>query len=109
MSINIYGPGGVGGGDGVLSFGPGPGGSDEDGGGQHRCHLPGVGHTLTRPPATLTPPCCRFFLGLTWTVCVNLVIKTLTAVPRPHFIATCRPDWEAVDCARYKGGAAAGG
>lgn len=44
-----------------------------------------------------------FFLGLTWTVCVNLVIKTLTAVPRPHFIATCRPDWEAVDCGRYKG------
>jgi len=44
-----------------------------------------------------------FFLSMTWNVCINLVLKTLTAIPRPHFIATCNPDWSAIDCEQFKG------
>ena len=45
----------------------------------------------------------RFLLSFTWNVCLNLVIKTLSAVPRPHFISTCRPDWSLINCSEYKG------
>lgn len=44
-----------------------------------------------------------FFFGFTWNVCTNLVLKTLSAVPRPHFIATCNPDWAAIDCDKFRG------
>ena len=46
---------------------------------------------------------CRFFFGFTWNVAINLVMKTLSAVPRPHFIATCNPDWTLIDCDKYRG------
>ena len=46
---------------------------------------------------------CRFFFGFTWNVAINLVMKTLSAVPRPHFIDTCNPDWTLMDCDKYKG------
>ena len=48
-------------------------------------------------------PSLRFWLSFTWNVCLNLVIKTLSAVPRPHFISTCRPDWNLINCSQYQG------
>ena len=50
----------------------------------------------------------RFWLSFTWNVCLNLVIKTLSAVPRPHFISTCSPDWDLINCSQYKGWAGTG-
>jgi len=44
-----------------------------------------------------------FFFGFTWNVAINLVMKTLSAVPRPHFIDTCNPDWTLIDCDKYNG------
>jgi len=45
----------------------------------------------------------RFFLSLTWNVCINLILKTLSAVPRPHFISTCNPDWSRINCSQFRG------
>ena len=58
---------------------------------------------MTQEDATHVSFICRFFFGFTWNVAINLVMKTLSAVPRPHFIATCNPDWTLIDCDKYKG------
>lgn len=33
----------------------------------------------------------------------NEITKTLVAEPRPHFIETCKPDWEQIDCKANNG------
>ena len=78
---------------------------DEDGSRQHSRRIHHVSSVLNngdRKPS-LTFPSSRFFFGFTWNVCTNLVLKTLSAVPRPHFIATCNPDWAAIDCDKFRG------
>ena len=85
-----------------------PGAPDEACGPQHSKHLPHVSPDNDDMTAgkCLFPrlfPFCRFFIGFTWNVAINLVMKTLSAVPRPHFIATCNPDWTLIDCDQFKG------
>ena len=36
-------------------------------------------------------------------VLVNELLKTLVAEPRPHFLDTCKPNWESIDCTHNKG------
>ena len=36
-------------------------------------------------------------------VVFNELLKTLVAEPRPHFLETCKPDWETIDCTRNRG------
>ena len=80
---------------------------DEDCGPQHSQHISHV--SLNKDDMTgrhghsSRSFICRFFFGFTWNVAINLVMKTLSAVPRPHFIATCNPDWTLIDCDKYKG------
>jgi len=45
----------------------------------------------------------RFLVFLTLNLFLNMVIKIMTAVPRPHFLATCQPRWGKVNCSAYGG------
>ena len=45
----------------------------------------------------------RFWVSLTFSMCINLAMKTLTAVPRPHFIDTCQPRWDIINCSAHGG------
>jgi len=36
-------------------------------------------------------------------VVFNELLKTVVAEPRPHFLDTCKPDWEKIDCTQNKG------
>ena len=45
----------------------------------------------------------RFWVSLTWNVAINMALKTMTAIPRPHFIDTCQPDWGRVNCSQFGG------
>jgi len=45
----------------------------------------------------------RYWIGATINILVNDVLKTLSAVPRPHFIATCQPDWSRINCSANSG------
>jgi len=45
----------------------------------------------------------RFWVSLTFSMCINLAMKTLTAVPRPHFIDTCQPRWDMINCSAHGG------
>merc|ERR1719153_2003778 len=45
----------------------------------------------------------RYLVGLLGTACINLAMKTMLAMPRPHFIATCGPDWENINCQENRG------
>lgn len=45
----------------------------------------------------------RFWVSLTFNMGINLAMKTITAVPRPHFIDTCNPRWEEINCSAYGG------
>lgn len=45
----------------------------------------------------------RFWVSLTFNVFLNMALKTLTAVPRPHFLATCQMKWEKLNCTTHGG------
>lgn len=45
----------------------------------------------------------RFFVSLTFNIVVNMVLKTLSSVPRPHFVDTCSPDWNRINCSANGG------
>jgi len=45
----------------------------------------------------------RYWITLTANVLLNLVLKILTSTPRPHFIDTCQPDWERINCTENGG------
>ena len=36
-------------------------------------------------------------------VIFNELLKTAVAEPRPHFLDTCQPDWERIDCTQNDG------
>jgi len=40
----------------------------------------------------------RYWVIATGNVLINLTLKTLASTPRPHFIHTCNPDWERINC-----------
>ncbi|XP_023325883.1 phospholipid phosphatase 3 isoform X2 [Eurytemora carolleeae] len=40
----------------------------------------------------------RYWIACTVNILVNDVLKVLTAVPRPHFLETCQPDWDNINC-----------
>jgi len=40
----------------------------------------------------------RYWVAFTGNILVNLTLKALASTPRPHFIDTCRPDWQRVNC-----------
>lgn len=40
----------------------------------------------------------RYLFGLLVTSSINLALKTMLARPRPHFMATCSPDWDNINC-----------
>jgi len=45
----------------------------------------------------------RYWIGATINILVNDLLKTLSAVPRPHFISTCQPDWTKINCSTNSG------
>jgi len=45
----------------------------------------------------------KYFIYLTGNIFVNILLKTATAVPRPHFIDSCVPDWGRVNCSANGG------
>jgi len=45
----------------------------------------------------------RFWVSLTWNIAINMALKTMTAIPRPHFIDSCQPDWGRINCSQYGG------
>lgn len=40
----------------------------------------------------------RYWIASTFNILINDILKVLTAVPRPHFIQTCQPDWDKINC-----------
>jgi len=45
----------------------------------------------------------RYWVAFTGNILVNLTLKALASTPRPHFIDTCRPDWQRVNCSENGG------
>lgn len=45
----------------------------------------------------------RFWVSLTFNIAINMALKTMTAIPRPHFIDTCQPIWERINCSANGG------
>jgi len=45
----------------------------------------------------------RYWVAFTGNILVNLSLKALASTPRPHFIDTCRPDWQRVNCSENGG------
>jgi phosphatidate phosphatase len=40
----------------------------------------------------------RYWVASTVNILINDVLKMLTGVPRPHFLETCMPDWDSINC-----------
>jgi len=68
-------------------------------------HLPRVGALSVCKQAAVSTGWIfiRFWVSLTFNIALNMVLKTLTAVPRPHFIDTCKPLWEKINCSHHGG------
>jgi len=45
----------------------------------------------------------RYFLWATLNILLNDMTKIIVAVPRPHFIETCIPDWQNINCSHNSG------
>ena len=41
---------------------------------------------------------CRYLSCQSINCVVNILLKTLASTPRPHFFATCQPDWSRISC-----------
>ena len=41
---------------------------------------------------------CRYLSCQSINCIVNILLKTLASTPRPHFFATCQPDWSLISC-----------
>ena len=68
-------------------------------------HVPHMGAVAVAKRALVTTGqvCTRFWVSLTFNIAINTALKTLTAVPRPHFIDTCKPDWGKINCSVHGG------
>jgi len=40
----------------------------------------------------------RYWVGMSVNTIANITLKTMASTPRPHFLDTCKPDWDQVDC-----------
>jgi len=40
----------------------------------------------------------KYFTFLTANIFINFCLKILCSIPRPHFIDTCQPDWDNINC-----------
>ena len=47
--------------------------------------------------------CVRYWFALLGNASLNLALKTMLAIPRPHFIDTCNPNWDLVNCSQNAG------
>jgi len=45
----------------------------------------------------------RYWVSMLACVAVNLSLKLMLALPRPHFIHSCKPDWSLVNCSENGG------
>ena len=47
--------------------------------------------------------CVRYWFALLGNASLILALKKMLAIPRPHFIDTCNPDWDLVNCSQNGG------
>jgi len=69
------------------------------------CNLPRLGWSRVTALAASNAGSIflRYWVAFTGNILVNLTLKALASTPRPHFIDTCRPDWQMVNCSANGG------
>ena len=40
----------------------------------------------------------RYWYAQALNTIINILMKMIVSRPRPHFLDSCRPDWERIDC-----------